>query len=85
MKKNSWPEWWDWKIEVTLDLLKHMEERNFDEVDLREMLQRSKSCRKDIVEGRWVIETRHERHLWEVVVEPDDFGKLLVVVTAYSV
>ena len=27
----------------------------------------------------------HERHPWEVIVEPDDFEKLLVIVTAYPV
>ena len=43
MKKRSWPEWWDWDIEFTPHLLKRMEDRNFDEVDLRDMLNRSKS------------------------------------------
>jgi hypothetical protein len=32
-----------------------------------------------------VIETHHEEHTWEVIVEPDIVGKLLVVVTAYPV
>jgi len=32
-----------------------------------------------------VIETNHEEHTWEVIVEPDIVGKLLVVVTAYPV
>lgn len=85
MKDYTWPEWWEWEIEFTPHLLKRMEDRNFNEVDLREMLHRSKNYRKDIVEGRWVIETRHNRHLWEVIVEPDEFQNLLVVVTAYPV
>jgi hypothetical protein len=41
--------------------------------------------RRNIVEGRWVIETHHGEHVWEVVVEPDVVSKLLVVVTAYPV
>jgi len=41
--------------------------------------------RRDIVEGRWVVETHHKGHVWEVIVEPDVVGKLLVVVTAYPV
>ncbi|MGH8474366.1 MAG: hypothetical protein ACRER2_01100 [Methylococcales bacterium] len=41
LKKRDWPEWWDWEIELTPHLLKRMEDRNFNEVDLREMLQRS--------------------------------------------
>lgn len=39
----------------------------------------------DVVEGRWAIETRHRRRHWEVIVEPDDAAKQLVVVTAYPV
>jgi len=62
-----------------------MEDRQFNEVDLRTMLQHARSYRRDIVEGRWAIGTRHEEHPWEVIVEPDDAGKLLVVVTAYPV
>jgi len=33
----------------------------------------------------WVIETRHQRRPWEVVVEPDSSATVLIVVTAYSV
>ncbi len=62
-----------------------MLDRRFTEVDLREMLQRARSHRADIVEGRWVIETRHRNKAWEVIVEPDFDAKLLVIVTAYPV
>jgi len=85
VKDYTWPEWWEWEIEFTPHLLKRMEDRNFNEVDLREMLHRSKSYKKDIVEGRWVIEARHNRHPWEIIVEPDEFENLLVVITAYPV
>jgi hypothetical protein len=81
----SWPEWWNWEIEFTPHLLKRMEDRSFNEIDLRKMLRHSKSYKKDIVEGRWVIETWHKRHSWEIIVEPDDVEKLLVIVTAYPV
>jgi hypothetical protein len=37
------------------------------------------------VDVRWVIQTRHDEHAWEVIVEPDGVSKLLVVVTAYPV
>ena len=47
------------------------------------MLERASRYRKDVVEGRWVIETRHRGKPWEVIVEPDLRGRLLVVVTAY--
>ena len=83
--KKRWPEWWKWDLEFTPHLLKRMEDRQFNEVDLRMMLQHARSYRQDIVEGRWVIETCHGKHVWEVIVEPDPVGDLLVVVTAYAV
>lgn len=66
-------------------LLKRMDDRRFSEVDLRAMLQRAASYQRDVVEGRWVIITRHRRRPWEVIVEPDLAARVLVVVTAYSV
>ncbi|MCI0562604.1 MAG: hypothetical protein MN733_29330 [Nitrososphaera sp.] len=66
-------------------MFKRMEDRQFNEVALRTMLEHARSYRRDIVEGRWVIETHHEEHVWEVIVEPDVVSKLLVVVTAYPV
>ena len=62
-----------------------MEDRQFNEVDLRAMLECARSYRRDIVEDRWVIQTRHKEHDWEIIVEPDSIGELLVVVTAYPV
>ena len=62
-----------------------MEDRRFSEVDLREMLDRAQGWRQDVVEGRWVIETKHRRRAWEVIVEPDDSVELLVIVTAYPI
>lgn len=49
------------------------------------MLERAKSYRPDIVEGRWIIEALHRRRSWDVIVEPDAAAKLLVVITAYPV
>ena len=60
-----------------------MEDRRFSEVDLRQMLERAQGWRQDVVEGRYVIETKHKRRAWEVIVEPDYDVELLVVVTAY--
>lgn len=60
-----------------------MFDRRFTEVDLRRMLQHASGYSPDVVEGRWVIRTRHGRKDWEVIVEPDYAQKLLVVVTAY--
>lgn len=49
------------------------------------MLERASGYRADVVEGRWVIETRHRRKAWEVIIEPDVEKLRLVVVTAYRV
>lgn len=62
-----------------------MLDRRFTEIDLRDMMQRARGYRADIADGRWVIETRHRKREWEVIVEPDFDAGLLVVITAYEV
>ena len=53
-----------------------MVDRRFTEVELREILERAEGYRSDIVEGRFVIATRHRRR-WEVIIEPDALVKRL--------
>jgi hypothetical protein len=77
------PAWWDWELELTPHLEKRMEDRDFNEVDLRAMLHRAASHRPDHVRGRFVIEASHRGRAWDVVVEPDEEDRLLVVVTCY--
>ena len=62
-----------------------MEDRDFNEVDLRVMLETATGYREDIVDGRFLIETRHRKADWEVIVEPDEVAHSLVVITAYAV
>jgi hypothetical protein len=62
-----------------------MEDRAFNEVDLRRMLEHSSGHRSDILAGRFVIGAKHVGAPWEVIVEPDDVRQLLVVITAYPV
>lgn len=81
---RDWPPWWQWELELTPHLLKRMEDRGFTEVELREMLEKAESYEADVVEGRFVIETRHRRKRWQVIVEPDAVATRLVVVTAYA-
>lgn len=85
MTQEGWPKWWAWELELSPHVLKRMEDRGFNEVDLRAMLERASKYRRDIVHNRWVIEARHEGRRWEVIVEPDGSLTLLVVVTAYPV
>jgi hypothetical protein len=57
----SWPDWWEWEIELTPHIEKRMEDRDFSEVDLRVMLEHARRYRADLLEGRFVIETEHKR------------------------
>jgi hypothetical protein len=77
--------WWTWEIEQSPHLYKRMGDRRFNELDLRGMLDRATGLRENIHRGRWVVETRFRRRVWEIVVEPDSRRKVLVVVTAYAV
>jgi hypothetical protein len=80
----AFPDWWEWELELTPHVEKRMEDRGFTEVDLRQMLETAQSFREDVVEGRFVVETRFHGRPWEVVVEPDEVEHLLVVVTAFA-
>ena len=81
--RTNWPQWWSWELELSPHLLKRMVDRDFSEVDLRIMLESALRLRENEEPGRWVVETTHQTHAWEVIVEPDPIDKLLVVVTAY--
>jgi hypothetical protein len=81
----TWPIWWEWELELSSHLFKRMSDRDFSELDLRRMLSIASDLRPDIAAGRWVIETRHRRKPWEVIVEPDVDAQLLIVITAYPV
>ena len=70
---------------MSAHLLKRMEDRTFNEIDLRRMLEHAGGYRGDILEGRFVVEARHAGTSWEVIVEPDELRHLLVVITAYPV
>jgi len=80
----EWPGWWAWELELPSHLEKRMEDRDFSEIELREMLDRASGYKPDVIEDRWVIATRHRRAQWEVIVEPDSARELLVVITAYT-
>lgn len=82
---TTWPAWWDWELELTPHVEKRMEDRDFTEVDLRAMLEAAVGFTVDVVDGRFVIDTRHRGVRWEVIVEPDTLDSLLVVITAYQV
>ena len=62
-----------------------MGDRRFTELDLRAMLEAATGYHKDVAPGRWVIEAKLGRRAWEVVVEPDESLRILVVITAYAI
>jgi hypothetical protein len=80
-----WPEWWDWELEFSAHVEMRMVDRDFTEIDSRVMYDRAKNYRRDYVPGRWVVETKHRRQKWEIVVEPDFDEKKVVIITAYKV
>ena len=45
----------------------------------------SMAYRRDIAEGRWVIQARLGRRRWEVIVEPAFSAGVLLVITAYPI
>ena len=55
-----------------------MEDRGFTEVDLRTMLEHATGYHVDVVEDRFVIETRFRRRAWEVVVELSSRNKFFL-------
>ena len=79
----TWPPWWEWELELSAHLFRRMTDRDFNEIGIRRMLSVASGYRPDTVANRWIIETRHRRKPWEVVVEPDPGAQLLVVITAY--
>ena len=81
----AWPPWWEWELEFTPHLLKRMIDRQFNEADLRLMLDEATAFRENHEEGRFAIATIHGNRSWEVIVEPLLDEKLLLVVTAYPV
>jgi len=81
----AWPAWWEWDLELTPHVLKRMVDREFTEVDLRQMLEDASSVRPDVQEARWVVTSRHGGRPWEIIVEPDESDHVLVVITAYPV
>ena len=85
MATAEWPAWWSWELEWSAHLLRRMEDRAFNEVDLRRMLEYAMGHRADILVGRFVIDAKHGGVRWEVIVEPDEMRRLLVVITAYPV
>lgn len=46
------PDWWSWEIEISSHIEKRMAQRDFNEIDLRTMLDSAKKNENDIEDGR---------------------------------
>jgi hypothetical protein len=83
MAQSGQPDWWDWPIELSPHLVRRMQERGFDEAELREMLADAHAIDPDVAPGRFLVRTKHAGRNWEIVVEPDPVDRVVVIVTAY--
>ena len=77
------PDWWSFELELSGHILDRMLDRGFSEADLRLMFETASLMRAGRLDGRWIVETTHQRESWEIVVEPDYADRVIVVVTAY--
>ena len=77
------PDWWSFELELSGHILDRMLDRGFSEADLRLMFETASLMRAGRLDGRWIVETTHQRESWEIVVEPDHADRVIVVVTAY--
>lgn len=85
IQEASWPEWWNWELDVSGHVRLRMTERSFNETDLRMMLADATALAPDVEPGRWMVETRWDGWPWKIIVEPEFTLRLLVVITAYPV
>ena len=85
MSLENSPSWWDFELELSPHVLDRMIDRDFSEADLRLMLEGADGFRPGSSVGRWIVETIHHGDAWEVVVEPDELDRVIVVITAYKV
>ena len=78
------PSWWDFELELSPHVEDRMIDRGFSETDPRVMVDDAKGLRPAGTTGRWIVETSHFDDAWDVVVEPDERDRVIVVITAYK-
>ena len=81
----DWHDWWLWELEFTPHLMKRMVDRIFSDVDVRLMLDAANGFYENHEDGRFVIDTTHDRRRWAVIVEPSAHDAVLIVVPAYPI
>ena len=81
----NWPDWWSWELEFADHLLLRMDQRGFNEAELRMMLEEASGMVPDSDPGRCLILTTFRGVAWNVVLEPDHAERIIVVITAFEV
>ena len=76
------PEWWEWELEISTHCLKRMHDRQFNEADLRMMLEDATDWVLQM-HGTVLVVTSLQGVRWEVIVSPDTSQQKIVVVSAY--
>jgi hypothetical protein len=79
------PDWWDFELELS----PHLEDR----IILSRFLGGRSPAVIEVAQdlgvgktpGRWIVRTSHLGEAWDVVVEPDELDRVIVVITAYKV
>jgi hypothetical protein len=84
MPLENLPDWWEFELELSPHLLDRMIDRGFSEANLRLMVEVADGIRSGSSPGRWILATISHGDHWEVVVEPDNRDRVIVVITAYS-
>ena len=80
------PDWWDWPFDCENEhLLERMEIRNFNEANLREMIEATALIESGDVSTRFNLYARYDGDYWKIVVEPDPIDRVVIVVTAFTV
>jgi hypothetical protein len=78
------PDWWNWDIELNSHVLKRMADRNFNETELRLMLEDATQWIEQS-HGKWIVSCRLNSAAWEAIVRPDKAECCIVVATFYAV
>jgi hypothetical protein len=66
-------------------VLLRMEQRDFNEADLRMMLEDASKVIPDADPARWIVLTQFRGVAWRIVLEPDRASTIIVVITAFEV
>ena len=77
------PHWWAWDFVLIDHVRDRMTDRGFNEIELLTMIEQATAWHPNHVPGRFALAASHEGIMWEIIVEPDEDGEIVEVITAY--